>query len=104
MTMADLRDIARDGWSALAEAYVDRLYQELDGKPFDRERLDAFARRIPAGATVLDAGCGPGHITAWLAARGVDARGVDLAPGMVAQAHKHAPTLRFDLGDLLDLP
>jgi len=53
---------------------------------------------------VLDAGCGPGHVTAHLAGLGLDARGLDLSPAMVEQARRLHPTLRFDAGTVLDLP
>ena len=33
-----------------------------------------------------DVGCGPGHVTAFLAGLGLDAAGIDLSGQMVAQA------------------
>jgi SAM-dependent methyltransferase len=59
---------------------------------------------LGAGAPVLDVGCGPGHVTAFLATLGLDARGLDLSAGMVAEARRLHPSLRFDAASMLDLP
>jgi trans-aconitate 2-methyltransferase len=53
---------------------------------------------LPAGARVLDVGCGVGDFTARLAALGADLEvlGVDADPGMIATAARHAsPSVRF---------
>lgn len=56
------------------------------------------------GGPVLDAGCGAGRITRYLADRGCDVEGVDLSPGMVATARRDHPDLRFAVAALADLP
>lgn len=53
---------------------------------------------------MLDAGCGPGQVTARLAGLGLHARGLDLSPAMVEQARRLHPGLRFDAASVLDLP
>lgn len=58
---------------------------ELRDKPLDRGLLDAFVE-LTLGTVVLDVGCGPGHVTAALAARGAIAIGCDLSPQMCALA------------------
>ena len=59
--------------------------------------LDALA--VPAGARVLDAGCGAGGNLALLRSRGYDAVGVDPDPRAVAAAGPEAA-----VGSVLDLP
>jgi len=71
----------------VAAEYADKLYGELAGKPFDRERLDRFAQRV-RGGRVCDLGCGPAQIARYLRDRGVDAFGLDLSAGMLAQARR----------------
>ncbi|KAI9009239.1 S-adenosyl-L-methionine-dependent methyltransferase [Hyaloraphidium curvatum] len=89
-------------YSNLSSAYAEHLSSELDGKPFDRALLDAFAARW-AGRTVADVGCGPGHVAAYLAARGVRAVGLDASEGMVAEARRRHSELQFEIVDLLGL-
>ena len=96
--MSDDPNIA--SWDRVADAYVTHLLDELDDKPFDRQQLDAMAAALAPGARVLDAGCGPGHVGAYLAARGLDVTGVDLAPAMIAAAERCFPELHFVVGDL----
>src|SRR5215207_178773 len=61
---------------------------------------------LPAGARVLDVGCGVGDLTARLAGLGpgLDVLGVDADPGMVAAAARRtAPGLRFAVGRAQEL-
>lgn len=51
------------------------------------------------GERCLDLGCGNGTLTAELAARGLDALGIDASPEMVALARRTHPDLRFEVGD-----
>ncbi|HVV87238.1 MAG TPA: class I SAM-dependent methyltransferase [Kofleriaceae bacterium] len=92
----------RDGYDRLAAAYALHLWNELDGKPLDRWLLE----RVAAGAPgpVLDVGCGPGQVTAFLAARGADAHGLDLSPAMIDLARARVPAATFEVGDLRALP
>jgi len=53
----------------------------------------------PSGKVALDLGCGTGAFTAALRKEGWTAQGVDVAPGMLAQAHKKG--LSCALGDVL---
>ena len=50
--------------------------------------------------SVLDAGCGTGRVAIELAARGIDAVGVDLDAAMLAQARTKAPTLTWIDGSI----
>lgn len=52
----------------------------------DRATLDRFSRALPAGARVLDLGCGPGRHGEHLARRGLGVLGVDTSPVAVVLA------------------
>ena len=95
-------------YDAVAAAYADQFSDELRHKPLDRALLAAFAEQVrPAGSQrsrVWDVGCGPGQVTAFLAGLGLDAAGVDLSDGMVAQARAHHPDLEFRAGSMTALP
>ena len=63
-------------------------YYEFFGFPSEwlRERYAPYAERFPAGARVLDVGCGRGEFLELLADRGIQAVGVDADPEMVRLA------------------
>ncbi|MFI6642154.1 class I SAM-dependent methyltransferase [Streptomyces sp. NPDC050504] len=94
----------RASYDAVADEYRDRIGDELAGKPLDRALLAALVEEAGPGAPVADLGCGPGHVTGWLAERGARAVGVDLSPAMVELAGRERPGVEFRVGDLLDLP
>jgi ubiquinone/menaquinone biosynthesis C-methylase UbiE len=94
---------ARAAYDAIARDYHDQLGNELSGKPLDRALLEAFTELAGAG-TIADVGCGPGHVTRFLAGRHAEVIGIDLSPGMIGLAREHAPTLAFAVGSMLQLP
>jgi SAM-dependent methyltransferase len=114
----------RTSYDAVAAAYADQLSDELRHKPLDRALLTAFAEQVRAvtpalpptvgprqtppsrtgRARVWDVGCGPGHVTAFLAGLGLDAAGIDLSGQMVAQARARHPDLEFSAGSMTALP
>jgi ubiquinone/menaquinone biosynthesis C-methylase UbiE len=102
------QDQTRASYDAVAAAYAEVLSDELVRKPLDRALLTAFAeqvREVGRGETrVWDVGCGPGHVTAFLAGLGVRAAGVDLSGEMTAQAAKRHPDLTFSTGSMTALP
>ena len=53
---------------------------------------------------VLDAGCGAGRISRHLDAQGCRVAGLDLSPGMVAEARRARPDLPVVVGSLAALP
>jgi SAM-dependent methyltransferase len=91
-------------YDAIAEQYAEQYFDELDGKPFDRDVLDRFAATVKHRGRVCDLGCGPGQIARYLAAHGVDAFGIDASASMVATARRLNPTLQFRQGDFFHLP
>ncbi|SEQ49885.1 class I SAM-dependent methyltransferase [Lentzea albida] len=86
----------RRSYDRVAARYASELSGELAGKPLDRALLDVVADF--ADGPVLDVGCGPGHVAAYLAGR-VPAVGVDLSPRMCA--HAAVPACA---GDMTALP
>ncbi len=93
----------RAAYDAVARAYDDQLGDELAGKPLDRAVLQAVTELAGAGI-IADVGCGPGHVTRFLAARHARVIGVDISPAMIGVARGHAPALAFAVGSMLQLP
>lgn len=90
----------RSSYDAVAPAYAARFADELDdNQPFERWLLDRVAEHA-RGGPVVEAGCGPGHVTAYLADAGADVTGLDLSPAMVAEARRRFPDGDYQVGDL----
>jgi uncharacterized protein YceH (UPF0502 family)/2-polyprenyl-3-methyl-5-hydroxy-6-metoxy-1,4-benzoquinol methylase len=92
----------RGTYAVIAASSADELVTELADRPFEWWLLDRVVAEA-APRPVVDAGCGPGHVTAHLVAAGADARGLDLTPEMVEQARARFPGVRYDVGDLTRL-
>ncbi len=87
-------------YDVVAEAYADHYGDELTHKPFDTWLLDRVAAHAGRAAAVVDVGTGPGHVAAYLASHGLEVTGIDVSPGMVAEAKLRHPSLTFEVGDL----
>jgi SAM-dependent methyltransferase len=96
-------DRVRAGYDAVAATYADQFCNELDHKPLERGLLGAFCDMTPHGV-IADIGCGPGHITRFLAARREQVVGFDLSPQMIAVAQQRHPGIPFAVASMLDLP
>ena len=95
-------DRVRATYATIAADYADQLGTELDDLPFERWLLDRIVTEA-GHRPIVDAGCGPGHVTAYLAAAGAEACGIDLTPEMIEQAQARFPGVRYDVGDLTRL-
>lgn len=95
-------DRVRAGYAAVAQSYHVQVRTELEHRPFERWLLERLAD-LAGPHPVVDAGCGTGHVTAFLDDLGVDVTGVDLSEAMVAQARAAFPSCRFRTGDLREL-
>jgi SAM-dependent methyltransferase len=94
----------RRSYDTVAEEYAGGFRDELAGKPLDRALLACLAEQAEQGTAIVDLGCGPGHVAAWLAGRGVAAVGIDLSPRMIAAGRRDYPEVEFREGDFLALP
>ena len=92
----------RTDYDTMAQAYAAFIGDAFTGNPLNHVLVQAFAELVlqAGGGTVADVGCGPGHVTAYLRDRGVDAFGIDLSPQLIAAAREANPDLRFDVGDM----
>ncbi|MGC4805603.1 class I SAM-dependent methyltransferase [Micromonospora sp. DT233] len=91
----------RRAYASVAELYISRL------GTCEQVHADdlAFIGRHLVGrpGPVLDAGCGPGHLTEYLRSSGVDATGIDLVPEFIAHARAAHPGGSYRLGSLAAL-
>ena len=78
------------GYERIAPAYIDYRGRHSDGTGAAPVR--AWAQALPAGASVLDLGCGTGlPITKVLVDEGLDVYGIDASPTMIASFRQHFP-------------
>jgi SAM-dependent methyltransferase len=103
---ADL-DIVRESYDRVADNYVHMVATtglgDVRAHPWLRAAMDMFADAVAGLGPVLDVGCGPGTVTAYLVDRGVDASGVDLSPRMIEHARRLYPRCRFSVASSTDL-
>jgi SAM-dependent methyltransferase len=92
----------RRSYDRVAKHYANEFLDELDRKPLDRALLAMLAEELGSTSPVADLGSGPGHVAAFLAARGVRATALDLSPAMAAVAQQQE--LAAVAGSLTALP
>jgi SAM-dependent methyltransferase len=73
-------DRVRSSYDRVAAAYATRFLDELREKPRDREILAAFA--LSVSDPVVEVGCGPGQIGAFVRQHGRFVVGIDLSTAM----------------------
>ncbi|HEY1530886.1 MAG TPA: methyltransferase domain-containing protein [Galbitalea sp.] len=98
-------DAVRTTYDRVAASYAETISGLTAEAALDVAMIDTFAARVRSdgGGPVLDAGSGPGRVSAYLASLGLDVSGVDLSPGMVEVARAAYPHLRFEQGSLQKL-
>ena len=90
----------RETYSSVAGTYIELLgsidsVEEAD-KSFISEGFEGVA-------DVLDVGCGPGHLTAYLSGLGHQTAGIDLVPEFVNHARGTYPGIDFSVADIAGL-
>ncbi|MER6712065.1 methyltransferase domain-containing protein [Streptomyces sp. NPDC006129] len=103
MTDADFLIETRTFYDTVAEDYAEHFRDVGVGTALDRGLLAGFAELVGVGGEVADLGCGPGRVTAYLAAQGLSVFGLDLSESMLAIARRENPGLRFVKGSMLEL-
>jgi SAM-dependent methyltransferase len=91
-------DVSRTAYSGRAIEYINVLGTMSSVHPSDLQVVSSWADGVDGD--ILDAGCGPGHWTHFLADRGRRVRGIDQVPEFISHAAHTYPTVDFALGDL----
>jgi SAM-dependent methyltransferase len=96
--------IALEAYEELAESFARRIDTKPHNAFYERPATLSLLPEVK-GKRVLDAGCGPGVYTEWLAARGAQVTALDVSPSMVDYAKKRvgdrARVLQADIGQPL---
>jgi 2-polyprenyl-6-hydroxyphenyl methylase/3-demethylubiquinone-9 3-methyltransferase len=89
-------------------SYYERYWRREGGSPAEgtfafeerKARLRQSLAGIPAGAPVLDAGCGSGQFLLFLSGLGYIVTGVDLSPAAISKARAVVPGVRLEVASL----
>lgn len=69
-----------------------------------KAEIENYLALVPSGGSILDLGCGPGHKSAFFAARGYQVHGVDLSDKMIDIARRDVQNATFEVLDMYELP
>lgn len=97
------QESVRRSYDTVAADYARSMPDTSREHALDLAVLDAFIEMVE-GRLVLDAGCGAGRISRYLADRGVAVQGVDLSPRMIAQGRARHPDLDLSVASITELP
>src|SRR5262245_10898560 len=93
----------RASYDAVAEQYAAAFGAELERNPLHRGIIECFVTLVSTSGLegpVGDVGCGPGHVAAYLARRGLHVVGIDLSPRMIELALRRHPELDLRVGSM----
>ncbi len=93
---------ASRAYGAASAQYIELFDDVVQVHADDLDLIDRHL--IGAPGIVLDVGCGPGHLTAHLRSRGVDAIGLDVVPEFIDHARVAHPEGRYEVGSMRRLP
>jgi SAM-dependent methyltransferase len=97
-TVDDPKAVVREGYERASHAYRgDEFDLEKSGYAHWLRRLES---RVPAGARVLDLGCGNGVPVARALAERYRVTGLDLSPTQIERARTLVPGVEFVCGDM----
>jgi SAM-dependent methyltransferase len=89
-------------YSHRAAEYTEHLGSMTTVHPSDVHVVTSWAAQFDG--PLLDAGCGPGHWTGYLAQQGREVRGVDQVPEFIEHARLAYPRVPFSVGNIDALP
>lgn len=95
----DYKKTVREGYNAIAARYLSERTRDSE----DVRLLRELVERLPAGAKVLDAGCGAGIPISQMLSERFDVTGVDFSDAQIELAKKNVPRAEFICQDMTRL-
>jgi SAM-dependent methyltransferase len=94
----DPASVVAAGYDRIADRYL--AWSALRPSPARRSALDRADALIPAGAEVLELGCGAGIPMTVRLAVGRRLTGIDISPEQVRRARRNVPGATFEIADM----
>jgi ubiquinone/menaquinone biosynthesis C-methylase UbiE len=95
----DFKETVKAGYNRIADRYL----QERTRDSEDIRLLDDLIPGLPAGAAVLDAGCGAGVPVSQILSQKFHVTGVDFSEAQIELARKHVPNAQFICEDMTNI-
>ena len=95
----DYTDHVRSTYDVIAEDYAN----DHPNDTWDDDYIELFSLLLPAGANILELGCGPGVEVKKLRNRGYNVHGLDISERILAVARRLNPDSPFTQGDMRKL-
>jgi SAM-dependent methyltransferase len=95
----NFKNTVRDGYNTIADRYLAERTRDSE----DIRLLDELMRRLPAGAAILDAGCGAGIPISEVLSERFQVTGVDFSEAQIELARKNVPNATFICEDMTRL-
>lgn len=100
-----VRREVRTTYDMAAEEYAFRFPGTEPEQAVDLAMIDHFLSQLaPSSQDVLDAGCGTGRMSRYLADRRCLVHGVDVSSGMIAMARRDHPDIDTRVASITNLP
>ena len=93
------KETVKAGYNAIADRYLTARTRDSE----DVHLLDELIRRLPAGAKVLDAGCGAGLPISQMLSEKFEVIGVDFSEAQIELARQTVPKATFICQDMTQL-
>src|SRR5687768_6435912 len=93
------KETVKAGYNIIANRYLATRTRDSE----DVRLLDELTTRLPAGAKVLDAGCGAGIPITQMLSEKFEATGVDFSEAQIELARQNVPTATFICQDMTQL-
>lgn len=101
MDKRNLREV-KVAYDKIAADYAQRSFEPDEEESAEHKILNLFLQQVQG--KVCDMGCGPGHNVRYVHDLGMPVMGVDLSPGMIAEARQRNPDLEFLEASMYRLP
>jgi len=95
----DFKKTVREGYNAIADRYLAERTRDSE----DIRLLGELMARLPANASVLDAGCGAGVPLSQMLSERFHVTGVDFSEAQIERAKKNVPNADFLCEDMTQL-